>query len=385
MRIQRTLATAAALLALASLTACEDTKDKTASPAADKAQTPAQPQAPKNGPASARSLGAAQAYVSQYTPCETLSIDPADKRLPSDDLSTVGAAVTAHGVCGAQREHAGVGLYLTPDMKKFQEAYYKRVMDRIAAGEPTYGLFSRVFVGEDFVAAPSGTEEAKALAKSRMRVLTCNPTFGVPDGYKKEKALVDYCVLSDFVNTQDDGKKDSGKKDDGQRAPEASLGLPGAGSLTELRSLVGSSVDCKQFSTDPATVAIRSIDYQPAIEGDHTAWGVRERGLCGRPGGAQRAHGLVWLDKVDDMAAFQSHEKAAQLKELQENGRIRATRSMVLVGSNIAVETNNASSRHGLYQQQFLHLDCRPGFTAPQGYRFEKAMVEGCVLTNYEG
>lgn len=48
------------------------------------------------------------------------------------------------------------------------------------------------------------------------------------------------------------------------------------------------------------------------------------------------------------------------------------------------METNNASIRHGLYQLQFLALNCEPGFSAPAGYRLEKSQVEGCVLTNYE-
>ncbi|MCD9194332.1 hypothetical protein [Streptomyces albireticuli] len=143
--------------------------------------------------------------------------------------------------------------------------------------------------------------------------------------------------------------------------------LPSAGSLAGLRKLVEHSVDCSRFTTDPETVAIRSIDCLPAVEGDHKAWGVRERGICGEPGGAHRAHGLVRLDTVHDMAAFQNREKAAQPAEIKEHGRIRATRSKVLIGTGIAVETNDAASRHGLYQQRFLHLNCRSGFTARRG------------------
>ncbi|GHG52099.1 hypothetical protein [Streptomyces griseocarneus] len=172
----------------------------------------------------------------------------------------------------------------------------------------------------------------------------------------------------------------------GGRVPEASMGLASADDLAALRRLVHDhhSVDCKTFSTDPQTVSIQSIDYLPAVEGNVKDWGVSERGLCGEPAGAQRAHGLVWLDKVANMAVFQERAKAAQLAELKENGRIRATRSKLLVGTNIAVETNNRHARIGLYQQQFLYLNCEAGFTAPQGFRFEKAMADGCVLTNYE-
>ncbi|MEV4442927.1 hypothetical protein AB0K09_28730 [Streptomyces sp. NPDC049577] len=84
------------------------------------------------------------------------------------------------------------------------------------------------------------------------------------------------------------------------------------------------------------------------------------------------------------MRAFEALEKTAQLKELKEYGRVRATRSMALIGRDVVVETTDPADRNGLYQQQFLHLNCEPGFTAPQGYRFEKSMTEGCVLTNYE-
>ncbi|GAA3083122.1 hypothetical protein GCM10020000_81490 [Streptomyces olivoverticillatus] len=385
MRINQALAAAAVLLSLSSVTACEDTGHK--SPGGTGGSTgPAQQAgpAPQTGPPSARSLDEARKYVSQYASCENLGTDAEDKRLRSGTVKGVGEPVTEAGACSDRSGHGAIGLYLTPDMKKFQAAYQQRVMDRIAAGKPTYGLYSRVFVGKDFVAEPSATATAKALAKSGMRILTCNPTFGVPQGYKKEKALVDSCVLSDFVNSSDGEGSENHEGDQQTAAP--SLGLPSAGSLAELRKLVASSVNCTHFATDPETVSIQSIDYQPVIDGDKAGWGVGERGLCGETAGAQRAHGLAWLDKVDDMLALQTRAKAAQLGDLKANGdRVMATKSMLLVGQNIAVETNDVASRHGLYQQQFLALNCRPGFTAPQGYRYEKAMVDGCVLTNYEG
>ncbi|ARZ72015.1 hypothetical protein SMD11_6439 [Streptomyces albireticuli] len=399
MRIKRILATAAVLTALATLTACEDgEREGGRGGAAGAATAPPRGPGALPGPTEVSTLAEAQKYVQQYAPCENMSASPEDKRLPRTPLTAVGAwSVTERGVCADRDGREGITLYLTSDMKAFQEAYKQRVMDRNRADEPTYGLFSRVFVGGNLVVVPSRTETAVALAESGLRILTCNAGFGVPKGYKKEKALVEHCVLSDFVNS-DDGKgsvnhqtpEEEGKERGESarplpsRAPGASLGLPSAGSLTGLRKLVEHSVDCSRFTTDPETVSIRSIDYLPAVEGDHKAWGVRERGICGEPGGARRAHGLVWLDTVHDMLAFQNREKAAQLAELKENGRIRATRSKVLIGTDIAVETNDQASRHGLYQQQFLHLNCRPGFTAPEGYRLEKAVVKGCVLTNYE-
>ncbi|MET9645978.1 hypothetical protein AB0K71_13335 [Streptomyces syringium] len=399
MRIKRILAATAALTALVTTAACDGggKDDGRAAPASTNGTDPAGPDA---GPPSAGSLAEAQKYVQRHTSCEQLSTEPADKRMPSDDPAKPGAwSVTERGVCSDQRGRGQIVLYRTSDMKAFQAGYKKHVSDAIDGGKGDYGLFSRVFVGKDFAVVPRRTESAMALAKSGLRILTCNPTFGVPKGYKKEKALVEHCVLSDFVHSQDgkgsvnhqspeeEGRErgESARPKEG-RKPEDSLGLAEAGSLAELKKLVHHEVGCEQFSTDPETVSVSSIDYLPAIEGDHKMWGVGERGMCGYPGGDRRAHDLSWLDKVDDMITFQTKAKAAQLKELRENGgRYRATRSMVLVGKNVAVETNDPSSRHGLYQAQFLHLNCQEGFTAPEGYRFEKALVNGCVLTNYEG
>ncbi|WP_406864573.1 hypothetical protein ABZO31_30645 [Streptomyces sp. HUAS MG47] len=166
---------------------------------------------------------------------------------------------------------------------------------------------------------------------------------------------------------------------------DGSLGLPRAGSLDELKKLVHPhTVDCTGYSTDPEALAIESIDYQPVVTGDHRSWGVEDRAICGNPGGAQRASNLTWLDTVDDMAALQTRAKAAQQEDLKDDNRLRATASRLLVGENIAVETNDQSVRHGLYQLRFLYLNCEPGFTAPEGYRLERASVAGCVLTNYE-
>ncbi|MFI1652323.1 hypothetical protein ACH4XT_36080 [Streptomyces avidinii] len=140
----------------------------------------------------------------------------------------------------------------------------------------------------------------------------------------------------------------------------------------------------RRHSTDPATVAVESIDYAPVVKDAPLTWGLSGRALCGEPAGAQRAHGLSRLDTVSDMKKLQTRAKAAQLAELKEDGRLRATQSLLLVGENIAVETNDPAARFGLYQQQFLYLNCVPGFSAPTGYRLEKAQVDGCVLTNYE-
>ncbi|WP_328923971.1 hypothetical protein OG429_04540 [Streptomyces sp. NBC_00190] len=388
MRIKRILAATALLASLPALAACED-----AEPGAAAAVPTAIAGAPEAAPTS---LAEAQKYVQRYASCEKMGTQADDSRLPLTDLTTVGKwSVTERGVCSDRVEHGEIIFYMASDMKEFQAGYKQRVMEQIAAGKATYGLNSRVFVGKNYAVTPTSTKTALALARSDLRILTCNPTFGVPKGYKKETALVDGCVLSDFVGSADgsgspnfetpqDDPAAAASEKPGQPA-QGSLGLPRAGSLDELKKMVHPNiVDCTNMSTAPDAVAIQSIDYLPVVAGDPLGWGVKERAVCGEPAGERRAHDLNWLDVVRDMKTLQLKAKAAQQADLKDDGRLKATASRLLVGENIAVETNSREIRHGLYQLQFLYLNCEPGFSAPAGYRLEKSQVEGCVLTNYE-
>ncbi|MFI6001135.1 hypothetical protein ACIA98_12045 [Streptomyces sp. NPDC051366] len=387
MRIKRILATTAALTCLAVLPACKG-GGQAAPPGA-----PASSAAPA-GAAAAGSLTKAQQYMREFTGCEDLGTEPDDPRLPSGDFPKVGQwSVTEVGVCSDGRRGGNIAIAVPKDMKAFQAGYKQYVMDKIAGGDGAYGLFSNVLVGKGFVAFPTKSKSAMALVQSNMRVLVCNPGGRTPEGYKYEKPLVEGCGLTDFFSAEDGSgspnfetpQDPAGGGEKLGQPKTGSLGLPRAGSIAELRKLVGNSLDCeKHFSTDPDAVAIESIDYQPAVKGNALDWGITGRALCGQPAGAQRAVKLSWLDTVGDMKKLQTKAKAAQQADLKDDGELRATASMLLVGENIAVETNNPSSRFGLYQLQFLYLNCVPGFSAPSGYRLEKSQVEGCVLTNYE-
>ncbi|UQX02704.1 hypothetical protein [Streptomyces sp. RerS4] len=352
-------------------------------------QTPASSDSPG---ASESPLTRAQKYVQKFASCENMSTDPKDPRLPRTEFTTVGKwGVTERGVCTDRTGNGEIVFYITPDMKAFQQGYKDHTAAQLAAGNEGYGLSSRVIVGKDFAVTPTKTKTAVALVASDLRVLSCNVSFFPPDGYHREKALVEGCGLGDFVNSEDgDGSPNyevprdpatEGPEKPGQPAT-GSLGLASAGSLAELRKLVGHSVDCTKMSTEDA--AVESIDYKPVVQGDPRAWGVKERAVCGNLAGAQRAHDLNWLDVVSDMRTLQTRAKAAQLADLKDDGRLLATGSKLLVGTNVAVETNSKSVRHGLYQQQFLYLNCERGFSAPAGYRLEQSLVEGCVLTNFE-
>ncbi|MFK0254689.1 hypothetical protein [Streptomyces sp. NPDC090445] len=395
MRIQRILATTAALTCLAALSACKG---------GGQAAPPGEP-APSGSSASSASSGAAgdaategplvraQQYLREWAGCENLSSKADDPRMPRGDFPKAGQwSVTEIGVCSTTAEKSDIVIAVPKDTKAFQEGYKQYVMDRLKGGDAGYGHESRVLIGKGFVAFPTTATTAMKLVRSDLRVLVCNPGGQVPEGYKREKPLVEGCGLTDFVSAEDGSgspnfetpQNPSGEEKLGQ-PKNGSLGLPRAGSIAELRKLVGNSLDCpKNFSTDPEAVAIESIDYQPVIKGNALEWGVTGRALCGQPAGERRAHDLSWLDTVGDMKKLQTKAKAAQQADLKDDGKLKATGSLLLVGENIAVETNSPSSRFGLYQLQFLYLNCMPGFSAPSGYRLEKSQVEGCVLTNYE-
>ncbi|MBW5486237.1 hypothetical protein [Streptomyces bambusae] len=389
MRIKRILAAA---LVLATLTACEDSGGGPAKPATPPSVGPTAKEAAVAEGAKAKTIADAQRYVQQYASCEDLSTNPKDHRLPLTDFTTVGQwSVTERGVCSDRTERGEIVFYMASDMKEFQTRYKQRVMDRIAGGEGSYGLFSRVMVGKTYAITPTKTKTTLALSRSDLRILYCNPGFAVPEGYKREPALVEGCVLSDFVNSSD-GKgspnferPQEGPNGDLGQPKEGSLGLARASNLAELLKIIHPhTVDCTNMSTDAEAIDTRSIDYNPAVnDSNWRGWGIKERAVCGEFAGDRRAHNLNWISTVSDMKTLQTRAKAAQQEDLKD-GRLQATTSKLLVGQNVAVESTSWSVRFGLYQAQFLYLNCEPGFRAPTGYRVEKAQVDGCVLTNYE-
>ncbi|MCX5376286.1 hypothetical protein [Streptomyces sp. NBC_00091] len=399
MRLQRILAATAALAALTTLaTACEDPAKPGPPAASPTATATASAQASPAAGSAPATLAGAQAHVQKYTSCENLSTDPNDRRVALSGFIGAGDwSITERGVCTDKKAPGEIVLFLTPDMKAFQQAAKDHATKLIAEGREDYGLASRMVVGKTFALTALKTRTAVSLVdppNSDLRILSCNPNVYVPEGFKKEKALVEGCILTDYVNSPDGqgspfrgavrDPSTEGTEKPGQPAT-GSLGLASAGSIAELKKMVHPhTVDCTSMTVTDEHV--QSIDYLPVVDagGNPRTWGVKERAVCGTLGGAQRAHNLNWLDTVSDMKTLQTKAKAAQLADLKDDGRLKATASKLLVGTNVAVETNSKSVRIGLYQFQFLYLNCETGFTAPAGYRLEKAQVEGCVLTNYE-
>ncbi|MFI6105247.1 hypothetical protein [Streptomyces sp. NPDC051310] len=44
------------------------------------------------------------------------------------------------------------------------------------------------------------TRAARGMTQSGMLILNCHPSFATPSGYQKHPALVDHCVLTDFID-----------------------------------------------------------------------------------------------------------------------------------------------------------------------------------------
>ncbi|WP_405979005.1 hypothetical protein [Streptomyces sp. NBC_00158] len=381
MRLQRIFTATAALAALTTLaTACEDSAKPAkaaASPAASPSATAGASAAPTATAAGAgagaapATLAEAQAYVQKYTSCEDLSSDPNDSRVNLNGYTPVGTSgITARGVCSDKKQQGEIVLSMVSDMKAHQQAEKDHVTKRLDEGYWDAGLYDPVLYGKTFTVTAQKTGTNLALVKSDLRALVCNPDFTVPEGYKKEKALVEGCVLTDFVNTRD-----------GKGSPVKGPALPRAGSIEELRKLVSpKAVDCTEMLVTNEHVA--SIDYLPVVGRDVQGAGVKQRAVCGQLGGATRAHNLNWLDLVADMKALQTVSKDSQLAEVGHQRKL--TQSKLMVGTNIAVESNNPAVRKELYKLGFLRVDCEPAFSAPAGSRIQKAQVDGCVLTDFE-
>ncbi|WP_405630868.1 hypothetical protein [Streptomyces sp. NBC_01174] len=107
-----------------------------------------------------------------------------------DDPEAVGVGklwgIKERGVCWGD-DRNGVTLMSVDDMKSFQTQAKKHEQD---------GWY---LLGEDFVVTGGSTTRAD-LKGSGILAFVCDPEDPIPSGYKKEKALVDGCTLTDFIS-----------------------------------------------------------------------------------------------------------------------------------------------------------------------------------------
>ncbi|MFI5872258.1 hypothetical protein ACIBAH_07405 [Streptomyces sp. NPDC051445] len=129
-------------------------------------------------------------YLNQYTPCQDVATgDEYDDGHDGDAWGTDESedpawSIEERAVCtdGSGRP---IALLVVPDMKKFQTAAK-------SSGD-------EFLVGENFAVVPVGDEAIRSLQQSGLRFLTCDADLAVPSGFEKEPALVDGCVLTNYV------------------------------------------------------------------------------------------------------------------------------------------------------------------------------------------
>ncbi|WP_128976788.1 hypothetical protein [Streptomyces roseicoloratus] len=139
-------------------------------------------------------------------------------------------------------------------------------------------------------------------------------------------------------------------------------GLPAAGDMAAIEKLVGSRTMCSDLRTGTAGGTMSQESRDPA-------WAVRERGVCG-----DDARDTLTLLSVADMEKFQQAAKKAA-------GDGHATR--FLLGQDFAVVAPDPAVAKALMASDVLLFTCERDFTVPDGYRTEKLLVDGCVLTDH--
>ncbi|WP_157847679.1 hypothetical protein [Streptomyces violens] len=210
MRMKRMLLIGAALTALTTVAACDGGDAKSGGgthSGADQQNEGKQ----DGGLPSASSLKKAQEFLQQHVDCSNLSNDPNDDRLNDpfvDDVSDSASAedkreaaawtIQEEAVCGTDWTSSYL-IYRPKDMTAFEQAYKndreKKVKRGVIDAGRTDGKF---FMGKDFVVDFAG-EGSGGLEKTGLLQLNCAPSFAPPSGYKKEKAHISGCVLTNYV------------------------------------------------------------------------------------------------------------------------------------------------------------------------------------------
>ncbi|MFF3686424.1 hypothetical protein [Streptomyces sp. NPDC002187] len=142
----------------------------------------------------AGSMAAAADFINGYTRCDDISVDPQDDDFfPGDEEFDADWSVTERGACGR-----GTRIFMIKDAKTFQAAY-KADLDKRLIDDPEEDLGGGFVIGQDFAVIPTQESAVHSLLqRGRLLMLNCHPSFGPPSGFRKEKALVDGCVLTDY-------------------------------------------------------------------------------------------------------------------------------------------------------------------------------------------
>ncbi|MFF3459587.1 hypothetical protein ACFYXH_35860 [Streptomyces sp. NPDC002730] len=171
MRTQRMAATAAVLVALATVSACQSGGSGGAGAGGGGSKDSALP--------SAGTMAEIEAFVAQRTTCRDLHLKAEDP-----EAESVGSewGVKERGICW-DAKGMGITLLSVDNMKQFQTRAKQR-----GGG---------YFMGKDFAIRQGRSAVEEGLKGSGLLYLSCKADAAIPSGYKKEPSLVDGCVLTD--------------------------------------------------------------------------------------------------------------------------------------------------------------------------------------------
>jgi hypothetical protein len=186
MRIKSLLASATAVAALLTLTACGDDGEANESAPANGAGFEGLPRAD--------TMAGAARIVNMHTECQVRPLLDSYDGSDGDPAAAYNEAysVTERGYCDSRGR---TRIFMIKDAKAFQTAYKAEVDKKNGGGNRDTGPV----IGQDFA---TGSEDADVMVSmvaphTGLMVLNCHPDFDPPSGYRKEPALVEGCVLTD--------------------------------------------------------------------------------------------------------------------------------------------------------------------------------------------
>lgn len=141
--------------------------------------------------------------------------------------------------------------------------------------------------------------------------------------------------------------------------------LPEAADTATLARYVDLFTSCKEV--------VPGAEYDAGDDGSDAAWGAEEAadpswGIAERAVCKDFGHPIALLT-VADMAKFQTAAKASG--------------DRFAIGENIAVVPVGDEQIQALSNSELVFMTCEEDFAPPSGHRTEKALVDGCVLSDY--
>ncbi|MFE3515302.1 hypothetical protein [Streptomyces sp. NPDC059166] len=134
-------------------------------------------------------------------------------------------------------------------------------------------------------------------------------------------------------------------------------GPPSAPTMADIETFVSRRTTCTGLE-------IRTEPDDDIPEETGATWGIKERATCFNVKG-----NYVRLMAVDDMRSFQTQAKRVG--------------GGYLVGKDFAVDSHTSLTRDDFKDSGLLQLVCDPETQIPSGYKKQKALVEGCTLTDF--